>query len=78
MDTHVDINADAELIDRSLLQDSWTDILEHLPDAVFIVAAVGIGGRIKYLNLQATRMFGYERDELIDQSIEILVPQHLR
>jgi PAS domain S-box-containing protein len=78
MDSHVDINAYTGLIDRSLLQDSWTDIFEHLPDAVFIVAGAGNAGRIKYLNIQATRLFGYESGELIDQSIEILVPHHLR
>ncbi len=78
MDSHVALNAHTNLIDRSLLQDSWTDILEHLPDAVFIVDGAGNGGRIKYLNVQAMRLFGYGRGELIDQSIEILVPQHLR
>ena len=41
MDSHVDLNAHTNLIDRSLLQDSWTDILEHLPDAVFIVDGAG-------------------------------------
>jgi len=50
-----------------------------MPDAVFIVAGQGFGaGRILYLNSEALRMFGYERDELLDESIEQLVPQSLR
>jgi two-component system, sensor histidine kinase len=67
-----------EAIDQALLREPWTDVLEHLPDAVFMVAGAGIPGKIKYLNAQATRMFGYERWELIDQSIEVLVPAQLR
>ena len=69
---------EADPIYRSLLQDSWTAVLEHLPDAVFIVAGPAGSGKIKYLNAQATGMFGYERNELIDQPIEVLVPRHLR
>lgn len=78
MDSHVDRNVHIAPMDPSLLQNAWTDILEHLPDAVFIVAGDRIAGRIKYLNVQAMRLFGYERGDLIDQPIEILVPQHLR
>jgi len=49
-----------------------------MPDAVFIVAGIASGGQILYLNSQAARMFGYERSELINQSIDGLVPQPLR
>jgi len=67
-----------QTMDRSLLQDSWAEVLEHLPDAVFMVVGEGMSGKIKYLNAQATRMFGYKPGELIDQSIELLVPPQLR
>jgi len=53
---------------------AWTDVLELLPDAVFIVAGADDAGRILYLNSQASRMFGYERSELIDRSVDLLVP----
>lgn len=66
------------IMDSALLQDSWTDVLEHLPDGVFMVVGEGIGGKIKYLNAHAARMFGYGPGELIDQSIELLVPMQLR
>src|ERR1017187_761826 len=62
------------VIDLSSVQ-AWTDVVELLPDAVFLV---DVGGRISYLNSQASRMFGYERSELLNQSIDILVPQPVR
>ena len=77
MDAIVDQVLPPVSIDPSLLQ-AWTDVLENMPDAVFIVAGVASGGQILYLNSQATRMFGYERGELIDQSIDLLVPQPMR
>jgi PAS domain S-box-containing protein len=64
-------------IDPSLLQ-AWADVLENIPDAVFIVGGMASGGQILYLNSQATRMFGYERSELLNQSIDILVPPPVR
>lgn len=64
-------------IDPSLMQ-AWTDVLEHIPDAVLIVAGTASGGQILYLNSPATRMFGYERSELINQSIDILVPDRVK
>lgn len=57
---------------------AWTEVLENMPDAVFIVDGKGNAGRISYLNFQAVRMFGYERSEVIHQSIEMLVPENVR
>jgi PAS domain S-box-containing protein len=51
------------------------DILDLLPDALFIVANVAEGGRILYANPQAGQLFGFELHELIDQPIETLIPQ---
>ena len=47
-------------------------LLESAPDAMVIVAE---DGRIEIVNEQAERMFGYEREELIGQPIEILLPE---
>ncbi len=77
MDSFEGAKQRAEVSDQSLLQDSWIDVLDYLPDAVFMVSGHGDRGTIKYLNIQATRMFGYQRSELIDQPIEVLVPEHL-
>ncbi|MGO9513181.1 MAG: hybrid sensor histidine kinase/response regulator [Steroidobacteraceae bacterium] len=74
MQFYVGPGVQTEITDRSLLFDPWTDVLEYLPDAVFMVDGAGIGGKIKYLNPQASRMFGYQHGDLIDHSIELLVP----
>ena len=50
-------------------------LLEAAPDAMVIV---GENGRIALINGQTARLFGYTRDELHDQPIEILVPERFR
>lgn len=52
-----------------------TSILEAIPDAV---AAVNRQGVIIQVNSQTEAMFGYTRDELIGQSVEMLVPERQR
>ncbi len=46
-------------------------VFESAPDAQFFV---GADGRIVEVNTQATLMFGYAREELIGQPVEILIP----
>ena len=50
-------------------------ILEAIPDAV---AAVNQQGVIIQVNSQTEALFGYTRDELIGQKIEMLVPERQR
>lgn len=50
-------------------------LLEAAPDAMIIVDS---DGHIAIANDQAVVMFGYERDQLIGQHIEILLPKTLR
>ena len=50
-------------------------VLESAPDPII---AVDRDGRIVLVNAQAERTFGYVRDELLGQSMEILVPARLR
>lgn len=52
-----------------------TSMLEAIPDAV---AAVNRQGVIIQVNSQTEAMFGYTRDELIGQSVEMLVPERQR
>jgi len=50
-------------------------LLEAAPDAMVCVAA---DGRIALVNAQTEHLFGYQRDELVGQPIEILVPDGVR
>ena len=52
-----------------------SDLLETLPDAT---VAVDTDGTIVQVNSQAQELFGYEREELIGQKVEILVPDRYR
>ena len=59
-----------------LLSDSmFRALLEAAPDAMVCTAA---DGRIVLLNAEAERLFGYQREELIGQPVEILVPEAAR
>jgi PAS domain S-box-containing protein len=50
-------------------------LLESAPDGIVIM---GREGRIALVNTQAEKMFGYQRDELLGQPIEILIPDRYR
>ena len=50
-------------------------VLEGAPDALLIINQYGV---ITYLNTQAEKTFGYNRDELLGEPIEQLVPQQFR
>jgi len=53
----------------------FAGLLEAAPDAMVCVDA---GGRIALVNAQTERLFGYGRDELVGQPVEILVPDYVR
>ncbi|MGH9553706.1 MAG: PAS domain S-box protein, partial [Terriglobales bacterium] len=50
-------------------------LLEAAPDAMVIVDRAG---RILLVNSQTDSMFGYGREELLNQPVEILIPEHFR
>ncbi|MBI4558252.1 MAG: PAS domain S-box protein [Candidatus Hydrogenedentes bacterium] len=49
-------------------------IFENAPDAILLV---DMEGRITMANAQAENMFGYRREELLGQPVEILIPPRL-
>lgn len=65
-------------ISRNLLENSeslFQGLLESAPDAILIV---GREGRIVLANSQTEVMFGYTREELLGQTIELLMPERFR
>jgi protein-histidine pros-kinase len=54
------------------LQVTACELLESVPDAVL---GVDGDGCIAFVNAQAETMFGYQRDELVGQRIELLLPE---
>jgi two-component system, NarL family, sensor histidine kinase UhpB len=50
-------------------------LVELFPDAILTADA---RGQIAWVNVQTEKMFGYTRDELVDQPVEILVPERFR
>ena len=66
------MQSDPKTVAETLLSLS---ILEAIPDAV---AAVNQQGVIIQINSQTEALFGYTRDELIGQSVDMLVPERQR
>ncbi len=50
-------------------------VIESLPHAIVLVDA---RGEIVLVNVQTEKYFGYKRDELIGQNIEVLIPERFR
>jgi PAS domain S-box-containing protein len=53
----------------------FRELLEAAPDAIIEVDSEG---RIVLLNLVTEKLFGYSREELLGQSVELLVPESAR
>jgi len=64
-----------DITDRKKAERKFRMLLEAAPDAMVIV---GIDGHISLVNTQCEKLFGYRRDELLGQPVEMLVPQRFR
>ena len=51
------------------------DVLEAVPDALLIVNQ---SGDITFANSETERLFGYDRSELLQSKVEMLVPEEIR
>jgi PAS domain S-box-containing protein len=56
-------------------EERFRDLLESAPDAHVIINQAGT---ITLINSQTEKLFGYTRQELLEQSIEFLIPERFR
>jgi PAS domain S-box-containing protein len=60
---------------RKQLEAKFRGLLESAPDGIVVVDTKG---KISIINSQTEKLFGYSKEELIGQPIEILVPTHIK
>jgi PAS domain S-box-containing protein len=69
------INSATEVTERKLAEERFRLVVEASPSAIVMV---NDQGRITFLNTQTEQLFGYPRSELLEQPVEILVPERYR
>jgi protein-histidine pros-kinase len=69
------MSAVRDTTNRKKAEQKFKDLLESAPDAMVIVKR---DGAIVLVNSQAVKLFGWTREELLGQKIEMLVPERYR
>ena len=54
---------------------AFSTLIDALPDAIVVVDR---DGRVVDLNIQAVKLFGYARTELLGEPVEMLLPERFR
>ena len=69
------LSAIVDITSRKRLEDRFRQVVESAPNAMVMI---GPGGKIEMVNAQTERLFGYARDELLGNGIEMLIPERFR
>src|SRR6185437_3733935 len=64
-----------DITDRRHAEQKFRQLLEAAPDAMLVVNQ---NGRIVLVNSQVEKVFGYRREEILNQEVELLVPERYR
>jgi PAS domain S-box-containing protein len=74
-DRRVFVGIHHDITERKQTEERFRLVVESTPNAIVMVNA---GGTIVLVNHQTEKFFGYRRDELVGQPVEILVPERFR
>ncbi len=69
------IGSMTDITDQKKAEEQFRDLLESAPDAIIIINE---WGNIVLINRQTETIFGYRKEELLEQPLEILLPAEYR
>ena len=61
--------------DRSRAEERYRQLIDAAPDAMIVVSE---DGTIEFANVQTEKVFGYAREELVGQRLDMLIPDRFR